>query len=108
MADPPQRTCFTESGANTADGWWHYERESNEVNVEAKRAEKNDQEKVQKKRTRCRESSQARYKLCSLFTFDSTIVVLELWLICDNCSTWPTRMRTYALAWHGARHRVHA
>ena len=63
---------------NTADGWHHYERESNEVNVEAKRAEKNDQEKVQKKRTHCRESSQARYKLCSLFTFDSTIVVLEL------------------------------
>ena len=48
--------------------------------VEAKRARR-EQEKVQKKKARCGESSQARYKLCSLFMLDSTVVVLELWLI---------------------------
>ena len=45
--------------------------------VEANRARR-EQEKVQKKKARCGESSQARYKLCSLFMFDSTVVVLEL------------------------------
>ena len=45
--------------------------------VEAKRARQK-QDKVQKKKARCGESSHARYKLCSLFMFDSTIVVLEL------------------------------
>ena len=43
----------------------------------AKRARQK-QEKVQKKKARCGESSEARYKLCSLFMFDSTVVVLEL------------------------------
>ena len=43
--------------------------------VEAKRARR-EQEKVQKKKARCGESSQARCKLCSLFMFDSTIVAL--------------------------------
>ena len=38
-----------------------------------------EQEKVQKKKAHCGESSQARYKLCSLLMLDSTgVVVLEL------------------------------
>ena len=45
--------------------------------LEAKRARR-EQEKVQKKKALCGESSQARYKLCSLFMLDSTVVVLEL------------------------------
>ena len=52
-----------------------------------------DNEKVQKQKARCGESSQTRYKLCSLFIFNSAVVVLELWLISDYCSTWPTCMR---------------
>ena len=45
--------------------------------VEAKRA-KSEQEKVQKKKAHCGESSQARYKLCPLSMLNSTVVVLEL------------------------------
>jgi len=44
--------------------------------VEAKRARRK-QEKVQNNKAHCGESSQARYKLCSLFMFDSTVVVLS-------------------------------
>ena len=67
---------------------------------EANRARRK-QEKVQKKKARCGESSQARYKLRSLFMFDSTVVVLELHGP-PACAT-----RTYALAQRGARHHAH-
>ena len=53
---------------NAADGWRHWEKESNEQSQctkEAKRARR-EREKVQKKKARCGESSQARYKLCFL------------------------------------------
>ena len=66
-------------------------KQQSQYTVEAKWAGR-EQEKVQKKKARCGEPSQARYNLCSLFMFDSTVVVLELWLIFDYCSTWPTRM----------------
>ena len=69
--------------------------------VEAKRARR-EQEKVQKKKARCGESSQARFKLCSLFMFDSTVVVLELHGL-PTCA-----MRTYALAQRGVKHHPHA
>ena len=52
-------------------------KQRSQYTVEAKRA-RQEQEKLQKKKARCGESSQARYKLCSLFMFDSTVVVLEL------------------------------
>ena len=65
------------------------------LRLEAKRARR-EQEKVQKKNARCGESSQVRYKLCSIFMFDSTVVVLELHGL-PACT-----MRTYALAWRGA------
>ena len=69
--------------------------------VEAKTARRK-QEKVQKKKARCGESSEARYKLCSLFMFDSTVVVLELHGL-PACA-----MRTYAQARRGTRHHAHA
>ena len=50
--------------------------------VEAKRARRK-KKKIQKKKARFGESSQARHKLCSLFMLDSTVVVLELRLIPD-------------------------
>ena len=53
------------------------ERRLSQCTVEAKRARR-EQEKVQKKKARCGESSQARYKLCLLLMLDSTVVVLEL------------------------------
>ena len=55
-------------------------RKRSQGTVEAKRARRK-QEKVRKKKAHCGESSQARYKLCSLFMFNSTVVV-----------PWPTRM----------------
>ena len=67
--------------------------------VEAKRARQK-REKVQKKKACCGESSEARYKLCSLFMFDS--VVLELHGL-PACA-----MRTFVLVRRGARHHVHA
>ena len=48
-------------------------KQRSQCTVEAKRARR-EHEKVQKKKTRCGESSQARYKLCSLFMLDSTVV----------------------------------
>ena len=69
--------------------------------VEAKRA-RQEEEKVQMLKARCGESSQARYKLCSLFMFDSTVVVLELHGL-PACT-----MRTYTVAQCGARHHAHA
>ena len=64
---------------NTADGLRHCEKESNEVKVQQKL--RGQDENKRKKKARCGESSQARYILCSLFMFDSTVVV-----------PWPTRM----------------
>ena len=52
-------------------------KQRSQCKVEAKRA-RSEQEKVQKKKARCGESSQARYKLCSVFMLDLTIFVLEL------------------------------
>ena len=75
----------------TVGGWLRKRKQRSQCTVEAKRARREEQEKVQKKKTR--KSSQAKYKLCSLFMFGSTVVVLELLLISDICSTWPTRMR---------------
>ena len=70
----PQRMRFAESSTERS---WRLA--ASQCTVEAKRARR-EQEKVQKKKARCGESSQARYtcKLCSLFMFDSTVVVLEL------------------------------
>ena len=86
--------CFTES--STERSRWlaalRKRKQLSQCTVEAKRARR-EQEKVQKKKAHCGESSQARYKLCSLFMFISTVVVHELWLISDICSTWPTRIR---------------
>ena len=70
------RVCHTQEVQNAADGLQNLRKRS-QGTVEAKRASRK-QEKVQKKKARCEESSQARYKLCSLFMFDSTVVVLEL------------------------------
>ena len=78
MAGPLQRTCSAELSTKRSRRLAVL-RESKEVNctVEAKRARR-EQENVQKKKARCGESSQARYKLCSLFMLESTVVVLEL------------------------------
>ena len=70
------RVCHAQEVQNAADGLRNLRKRS-QGTVEAKRASRK-QEKVQKKKARCGESSQARYKLCSLFMFDSTVVVLEL------------------------------
>ena len=74
MVGPPQRMHFAES--NTERSW---RLAASQCTVEAKRARR-EQEKVQKKKARCGEFSQARYtcKLCSLFMFDSTVVVPKL------------------------------
>ena len=77
-ACPPQRTRFAESSTERSRrlAALRKRKQRSQCTVEAKRARR-EQEKVQKKKPRCGESSQARYKLCSLFTLDST-VVLEL------------------------------
>ena len=66
------------------------EKQQSQCTVEAKRT----RESAKEESTLWRESSQARYKLCSLLVLDSTVVILELWLISDISApcTWPTRM----------------
>ena len=77
MVGPPQRTRFAESSTERSRRFaaLRKRKQRSQGTVEAKRARR-EQEKVQKKKARCGESSQARYKLCSLFMFDSTIVAL--------------------------------
>ena len=60
--------------------------------VEAKRPRR-EQEKVWKKKAHCGESSQARYKLCSLLMFDSTVVLSSMAYPHAQCA------HTH---WHGA------
>ena len=94
--------CGVEYWTQPTVGGIEKEKGQSKCTVEAKRARR-EQQKVQKKNAHCGESSQARYKLCSLFMLDSTIVVLELWLISNICSTWPTKHAQCALThWHGA------
>ena len=78
-AGPPQRTCFAKSSTERSRrlAALRIRKLRSQCTVEAKRARR-EQEKVQKKKTHCGESSQARYKLCSLLMLDSTVVVLEL------------------------------
>ena len=76
MVGPPQRTSFAESSTERSR-WFAALRKRSQGTVEAKR-ERRKQEKVQKKKARCGQSSQVRNKLCSLFMFDSTVVILEL------------------------------
>ena len=80
MAGPPQCTCFAESSTERSRRLAALRKRNDEVNVatvDAKRPRR-EQEEVQKKKARCEESSHARYKLCSLFMLDSTVVFLEL------------------------------
>ena len=78
-AGPPQRMCFAESSTEHSRRLAALRKRKlrSQCTVEAKRA-RIEQEKVQNKKTHCGESSQARYKLCSLLMLDSTVVVLEL------------------------------
>ena len=74
MAGPPQRTCFAESSTERSRrlAALRKRKKQSQCTVEAKRARR-EQQKVQKKKAHCGESSQARYKLCSLFMLNSTI-----------------------------------
>ena len=62
-ACPPQRTCFVESSAERIRRLVTM-RKRKQRTKEAK--SKREQEKLQRNKARCRESSQARYKLSSL------------------------------------------
>ena len=92
---PPQCMCFAESNTERSRrlAALRKRKQRSQGTVEAKRARR-EWEKVQKKKACCGESSQARYKLCSLFMFDSTVVVLELHGACANyahirtCTHW--------------------
>ena len=66
-AGPPQRTCFAELSAERSRrlATLRKRKQQSQCTKEAKRARR-EQEKVQRKKARCGESSQARYKLCSL------------------------------------------
>ena len=77
MAGAPHHTCFAESSTEHSRWLAALRKLRSQCTVEVKRARR-EQEKVQKKKVRCGESSQARYKLCSLLMLDSTVVVLEL------------------------------
>ena len=74
-AGPPQRTSFSESSTERSRrlAALTKRKQRSQCTVEAKRARR-EHEKVQKKKARCGESSQTRYKLCSLFMLDSTVV----------------------------------
>ena len=63
MVGPPQCSRFVESSTERSQRFAALRKRS-QGTVEAKRARRK-QEKVQKKKARCGESSQARYKLCS-------------------------------------------
>ena len=72
-ADPPQCTCLPSQVRTECSRQLAALRKSklrSQCTVEAKRARR-EQEKVQKKKARCGESSQARYKLCSLLMLNS-------------------------------------
>ena len=102
---PPQRTCFAESSTERSQqlAALRKRKQRSQGTVEAK-GERREREKVQKKKACCGESSQARYKLCSLFMFDSTVVVLELQGL-PACANYP-HIRT-GVAQRGARHHAH-
>jgi len=84
VTSPPQHTCFAESNTERSRrlATLRKRKQRSQCTVEAKRGRR-EQEKGQTKKARCGESSQARYKLCSLFMLDSTVVVLELGVISD-------------------------
>ena len=67
--------CGVEYWMQPTVGALRKRKKQSQCTVEAERARR-EQEKVQKKKARFGESSQARCKLCSLFMLDSTIVAL--------------------------------
>ena len=98
---PPQHTRFVGSSIEHSRRFAALgkRKQQSQCTVEAKRARR-EQEKVQKKKAGCGESLQARYKLCSFFMFDSTVVVLELHGL-PACA-----MHTYSLVQRSARHHA--
>ena len=74
MVGPPQCMCFAELSTERSRqlAALRKRKQQSQCTVEARRA-RQEQEKVQKKKARCGESSQARYKLCSLFMLNSTV-----------------------------------
>ena len=104
-ADPPQCTCFAESSTKRSQRLAALRKLRSQCTVEAKRVRR-EQEKVQKKKACCGESSQAKYKLGSLFMLGSIIVVLELCLTSQLRVTYPHAQ--CLLARRGARHHAHA
>ena len=79
MVRPPEHTRFVELSTEHSRQFaaLRKRKQRSQDTVEARRA-RQEQEKVQKKKARCGVSLQARYKLCLLFMFNSTVVVLEL------------------------------
>ena len=98
---PLQRTRFVESSTERSRRLAALRKRS-QGTVEAKRARR-EQEKVQKKKACCGESSQARYKLCSLPCSIQPQSFLSSMAYPPACA-----MRTYAMARRGARHHAHA
>ena len=70
MADPPQDTRFAESSAERSRRLvtLRKRKQRSQCTKQAKTSNwaRREQEKVQKKKACCGESSQAKYKLCSL------------------------------------------
>ena len=74
-----QRTHFAESSTERSRRFvaLRKRKQWSQGTVEAK-SPRREQQKVRKKKARCGESSQARYKLCSIFMFDSTVVLSSM------------------------------
>ena len=95
MVGPPQRTRFAESSTERSRQFVALRKRS-QGTVEAKRARRK-QEKVQKNKVHCGESSQARYKLCSLHVrFNRS----------RPGAPWPTCMRNAYIRTGTARHEA--